>query len=36
MHVSATVRVVGPGVMEMKGCALLGLVCEEQRWTKVN
>ena len=36
MHVSATVRVVGPGVMEMKGCALLGLVCEEQRWTKLN
>ena len=36
MHVSAIVRVLGPGVMEMKGCALLGLVCEEQRWTKVN
>jgi len=36
MHVSATVRMVGPGVMEMRGCALLGLVCEEQRWTKVN
>jgi uncharacterized protein (DUF2147 family) len=36
MHVSATVRMVEPGVMEMKGCALLGLVCEEQRWTKVN
>ena len=36
MHVSATVRVLGPGVMEMKGCALLGLVCEAQRWTKLN
>lgn len=36
MPVSATVRVLGPGVMEMKGCALLGLVCEQQRWTKVN
>lgn len=36
MHVSATVHVLGPGVMEMRGCALLGLVCEEQRWTKLN
>lgn len=36
MHVSATVRMVGPGVMNLKGCALLGLVCEEQRWTKIN
>jgi uncharacterized protein (DUF2147 family) len=36
MHVSATVRVLGPGEMEIKGCALLGLVCEAQRWTKVS
>ena len=36
MHVSATVKVLGPGEMEIKGCALLGLVCEAQRWTKVN
>lgn len=36
MHVSATVRVLGPGEMEIKGCALLGLVCQAQRWTKVS
>ncbi|HVI06126.1 MAG TPA: DUF2147 domain-containing protein [Sphingomicrobium sp.] len=36
MHVSATVRMVGPGLMDLKGCAILGLVCERQRWTKVN
>jgi uncharacterized protein (DUF2147 family) len=36
MHVSATVRVLGAGAMEIKGCALLGLVCESQRWTKVS
>jgi uncharacterized protein (DUF2147 family) len=36
MHVDATVRLVAPGVMDMKGCALLGLVCESQRWTKVS
>ena len=36
MHVAATVRLIAPGVMDMKGCALLGLVCESQRWTKVS
>lgn len=36
MHVSATVRLVAPGVMDMKGCAFLGLICESQRWTKVS
>jgi uncharacterized protein (DUF2147 family) len=36
MHVSATVTVVGPGQMEIKGCALLGLICQAQRWTKIS
>ncbi|HZU51080.1 MAG TPA: DUF2147 domain-containing protein [Sphingomicrobium sp.] len=36
MHVSATVKVLGPDEMEIRGCALLGLVCEAQRWTKVS
>lgn len=36
MHVAATVRMIAPGVMDLKGCALFGLVCEEQRWTKVE
>ena len=36
MHVDATVRLIAPGVMDMKGCALFGLVCESQRWTKVS
>ena len=36
MHVSATVKMVGPGLMDLKACAILGLVCEQQRWTKVN
>jgi uncharacterized protein (DUF2147 family) len=36
MHVAATVRIVAPGVMDLKGCAFLGLICEEQRWTKVS
>jgi len=36
MHVDATVTMNGPGVMDLKACALFGLVCESQRWTKVN
>ena len=33
---SATVRQVGPDIMVVKGCALLNLVCKEQRWTRVS
>jgi uncharacterized protein (DUF2147 family) len=33
---SATVRQVGPDVMVVKGCAVLGLLCKEQRWTRVS
>jgi uncharacterized protein (DUF2147 family) len=36
MHVDATVTMVSPGVMDLKGCAVFGLVCESQRWTKVK
>ena len=33
---SATVRQVGPNVMVVKGCAVLGALCKEQRWTRVS
>jgi uncharacterized protein (DUF2147 family) len=33
---SATVRQVGPDVMIVKGCAVMGLFCKEQRWTRVS
>jgi len=33
---SATVRQVSPDVMIVKGCAVLGLLCKEQRWTRVS
>jgi uncharacterized protein (DUF2147 family) len=33
---SATVRQVAPDVMMVKGCAMFGLVCREQRWTRVS
>lgn len=35
IHASATIRQQGPNVMVVKGCAL-GVICKEQRWTKVN
>ncbi len=33
---SATVRQVGPDTMVVKGCAVLGMLCKEQRWTRVS
>ena len=35
-HVSATVTVLGPGRMDIRGCAFFGMVCEDQHWTKVS
>jgi uncharacterized protein (DUF2147 family) len=32
---SATVRQLGSNTMVVKGCAVLGLFCKEQRWTRV-
>jgi uncharacterized protein (DUF2147 family) len=36
VHGSATVRQLGPDVMIVKGCAVWGLICKEQRWTRVS
>ncbi len=33
---SATVRQTGPNVMVIRGCAVAGLLCKEQRWTRVS
>ena len=33
---SATVRQVGPDIMIVRGCAVMGLLCKEQRWTRVS
>lgn len=33
---SATVQQVGPNTMIVKGCAVIGLFCKEQRWTRVG
>ena len=33
---SATVHQVGDNVMIVKGCAVMGLFCKEQRWTRIS
>lgn len=33
---SATMRQTGPNTMVVEGCALAGLLCREQRWTRVR
>ena len=32
----ATVRQVGPDTMIVKGCVIGGLLCKEQRWTRIS
>lgn len=33
----ATIRILGPDAIEVKGCAIAGmLLCKEQRWTRVS
>lgn len=36
IHAPATVRVLGRDALEVEGCAFLGLVCKEQRWTRIG
>jgi len=36
MRGSATVRQLNSNVMIVKGCAVMGLFCKEQRWTRVS
>lgn len=36
MHVPATVRFVDATTIEIQGCALFGLICKTQRWTKAD
>jgi uncharacterized protein (DUF2147 family) len=33
---SATVRQIGPDTMVVRGCAVLGVFCSEQRWTRIS
>ena len=35
IRAAATIRQTGPNTMVVEGCALGGLLCKEQRWTRV-
>jgi uncharacterized protein (DUF2147 family) len=32
----ATIRLLGPSTLSVKGCVLSGLICKEQRWTRIS
>lgn len=32
----ATIRLLGPSTLVIKGCVLRGIICKEQRWTRVS
>lgn len=36
IHAPATIRLLGPSTIVIKGCVLRGIVCKEQRWTRVS
>jgi uncharacterized protein (DUF2147 family) len=36
IHAPATVRLLGPSTLVVKGCVLSGIICKEQRWTRVS
>jgi uncharacterized protein (DUF2147 family) len=33
---TGTIRLVGRNTMVIKGCAIAGLLCKEQRWTRIS
>src|SRR5436190_15852281 len=33
---SATIHQVAPDAMVVKGCAIMGLICKQQRWTPIS
>ncbi len=32
----ATIRLLGTGTLVVKGCLISGIICKEQRWTRVS
>lgn len=36
IHAPATLRLLGPSILVVKGCVLRGIICKEQRWTRVS
>ena len=36
IHAPATIRLLGPSTLVVKGCLVRGIICKEQRWTRVS
>lgn len=36
VHAAATITLVSPTVLLVRGCVLAGLICKEQHWTRVS
>ncbi|MDQ3144362.1 MAG: DUF2147 domain-containing protein [Pseudomonadota bacterium] len=36
IHATGTIRRTGNNTLLVKGCAIAGMICKEQRWTRVN
>ena len=36
IHAPATIRLLGPSTLSIKGCLVRGMICKEQRWTRVG
>lgn len=36
MTATGTIRMAGPNTIVVKGCAIAGLICKDQRWTRVD
>lgn len=36
IHAPATIRLQGQSILVIRGCVLSGLICKEQRWTRVG
>ena len=36
MHANALIRTAGSNIMVVKGCLVGGMICKQQRWTRVN
>lgn len=36
IHANALIRTAGAGTMVVKGCLVGGMICKEQRWTRVD
>lgn len=36
LRAPATIRLIGPSTLSIKGCLIGGMICKEQRWTRVG